>query len=82
MAVSVMRKDYQMINLYNYASPLSERSLYKGIPISEIEQVRILMKARGIPYRFRFRGPRPSRKYQSYIPKTMATTFAVYRYGR
>jgi hypothetical protein len=37
-----------------------------------------MMKLRGINYRFRFRGPRGSKQYQSYIPKTMAKTFAVY----
>jgi hypothetical protein len=67
-----------MINIKDYASPPWETSLYKGIPIEDIEVVRAMMKLEGINYRFRFRGPRGSRKYQSYIPKTMATTFAVY----
>jgi|APGre2960657373_1045057.scaffolds.fasta_scaffold443378_1 hypothetical protein len=67
-----------MIDINDYASPPWETSLFKGIPMAEIETVRELMKQRGLNYRFRFRGPRPSRKYQSYIPKTMATTFAVY----
>lgn len=77
-----MMKRLPMINLNQYLSPLEDRSLYKGIPIQYLEEVRILMKSARINYRFRFRGPRPSRKYQSYIPKTMATTFAVYSYGR
>ena len=77
-----MMKRLPMFNLNQYLSPLEDRSLYKGIPIQYLEEVRILMKDAGINYRFRFRGPRPSRKYQSYIPKTMATTFAVYSYGR
>jgi hypothetical protein len=67
-----------MINIKDYASPPWETSLFKGIPIEDIEVVRAMMKLEGINYRFRFRGPRPSRKYQSYIPKTMAKTFAVY----
>jgi hypothetical protein len=71
-----------MFNLQDYKAPPWEQNLYKGIPIEEIEVVRAMMKAQGINYRFRFRGPRGSKRYQSYIPKAMAKTFAVYAYGR
>ena len=81
MTVLVLRENY-MFDIDDYASPPWQTSLYKGIPMEKLEMVRALMKMRGINYRFRFRGPRPSKKYQSYIPKTMATTFAVYRNGR
>jgi hypothetical protein len=78
MAVSSLREKLPMFDLQKYKSPPWETSLYKGIPIEDIEVVRAMMKLRGINYRFRFRGPRGSKRYQSYIPKTMAKTFAVY----
>ena len=81
MAVLRMIKRLPMFNLKQYAAPPGERNRYKGIPIEHLELVRVLMKMMGIKYRFRFRGPRPSRRYQSYIPKSMAKTFSVYYYG-
>ena len=70
------------IFLRGYISPAGDRSILKNIPISELENVRKWLKDRGMgkTYRFRFRGPRP-RGYQAYLPKQMATHFAVYLYG-
>ncbi len=70
------------IILANYISPAGHRSILKDIPISELENVRKWLKDHGMSktYRFRFRGPRP-RGYQAYLPKQMATHFAVYLYG-
>jgi hypothetical protein len=68
--------------LLAYMSPTTDRSLFKGIPIEYLETVRKMMYEAGLgkTYRFRFRGPRP-RGYQAYLPKQMATHFAVYLYG-
>ncbi len=79
-----------MLDLNPFLSPRGEQSLFKGIPIQYLEEVRIRMKAAGINYRFRFRGPRATNpldgrcrhQKQSYIPKQFAQTFAVYCYGR
>jgi hypothetical protein len=85
-----------MFNLINYVTPsrtingFPEQSIYKNIPIEHLELVRVLMKVMGVPYRFRFRGPRATNpldfrsrnQKQSYITKQFATNFAVYRYGR
>lgn len=78
----VIERNLPMFNLQDYKAPPWEQNRYKGIPIEQIEVVRDMMKAQGIKYRFRFRGPRPSRRYQSYIPKSMAKTFSVYYYGQ
>jgi hypothetical protein len=82
MAVLNLREKLPMFDLQKYKSPPWQTSLYKGIPIEDIEVVRAMMKLQGINYRFRFRGPRGTKRYQSYIPKTMAKTFAVYANGR
>lgn len=71
-----------VFKLSDYTSPVTDRSLFKGIPIEHLETVRKIMHETGLgkTYRFRFRGPRP-RGYQAYIPKRLATHFAVYFYG-
>lgn len=85
-----MMKRLPMLDMNPYLSPLEDRSLFKGIPIQYLEEVRFRMKSAGINYRFRFRGPRatnpldlrPRNQKQSYVRKEMAQTFAVYAYGR
>jgi len=71
------------IALLNYVSPATERSVFKNIPISELETVRNWIKTSTSVknYRFRFRGPRPSARYKSYLTKNLAKTFAVYLYN-
>jgi len=55
-----------------------ETSLSKGHPIETLEQVRAMYKARGIPVRIRFRGPRYDTQRLTCL-KRDAKTFAVYR---
>jgi len=74
------------MKLFDYVSPSSEESLYKGIPMSEYteenrKQIRQLI---GKPVRFLFRGPRrfdyhrfPQTRQASCI-KASAKTFTVY----
>ena len=54
-----------------------EVSLSKGHPIETLEQVRAGYKARGIPVRIRFRGPRYDAMRLTCLKKH-ARTFAVY----
>lgn len=77
-----------MFNLRNFVSPVKERSLYKNIPIQYLEEVRLRMKAAGLKYRFRFRGPRVTNpldfrnryQKQSYVTKELAERFSIYVY--
>jgi len=74
-----------MIDLIQYESPLFERaSSWHGIPIQYYDEVRKMMKAKGLVYlRYRFRGPRISNRHcvgrgRANCVKQDATSFAVY----
>lgn len=67
-----------MLQLKQYKSPESETSLYKGIPIQYLPEVKSLFNSLGISVRYLFRGPRgkenrPSCRFAD------ARTFAVYQ---
>lgn len=78
-----------MIDFYcSFASP-GYNSIYKGIPISELDGFRRVMARQGKYFKIRYRGPRfntPSARYrgwnskQSTCLKEDATHFSVYRY--
>jgi hypothetical protein len=67
-------------------SSYSEGSLYKGIPIEYLEQVRAYFKSQNITVTIRYRGSRTnpgdirdrSQRMQDCLKK-FASTFAVYR---
>ena len=67
-----------MLQLKQYKSPESETSLYKGIPIQYLPEVKSLFNSLGISVRYLFRGRR-SRKNKSYCLLSDAQTFAVYQ---
>jgi hypothetical protein len=60
-----------------FASPASERSIMKNIPISMLDDFKLVF---GNAYRFAYRGSSKAgyTRPQSFIHKDMADTFAVY----
>lgn len=81
-----------MFDLTKYASPATDTSYYKGIPVAERETVRNILKKIGFTgsqIRFEYRGPRAKTVYKlrngrNYVRTApscrlaTAKTFAVY----
>lgn len=73
-----------MFKIANYASPKSDVSLFKGIPIQYLQEAKEALKACGYKYRIKYRGPRSGLdcrtrdQRQASCLRKFATTFAVY----
>jgi len=65
------------IFLAQYQSPAGESSLFKNIPIQELDRVKKILKPVG-DFRIVYRGPRGRRWDQSTTWKQDANRFAVY----
>jgi len=68
-----------------YGRAIQEVSLYKNIPISELDKVRAFLKSKGITVRIRYRGPRnefsdirPKHRRMQDCLKQFANRFSVY----
>jgi len=68
-----------------YGRAIKEVSLYKNIPISELDKVRAFFKSKGITVRIRYRGPRnefgdirPKYRRMQDCVKQFANRFSVY----
>ena len=71
------------INLFDYKSPDHEKSVFKGIPISERQNpiVRELMQSRLFSVRYRGTSKDNYDRPQSHCHKEGADTFAIYPYS-
>lgn len=73
-----------MLNLNDYKSPDNEFSLYKGIPVALLNEVKKVLKDNGVNYIVRYRGPRAGldnrSKFarQSGCLRRFAVSFSVY----
>ena len=73
-----------MINITDYLSPSYEASMFKGIPIDLLDEVKVFLKQKGIKYRIKYRGPRAGldsrfkEQQQASCLRKFATSFAVY----
>jgi hypothetical protein len=71
--------------LMNYVSPEEEYSIFKGVPMSELNNLEVQKFLSKHQYRIRYRGPRRKNENgtvswigQSVCLKADATTFAIY----
>jgi hypothetical protein len=80
-----MNSDYQFLLQYtDFQSKCA--SIFKGIPIAELDTVKGMLRGSGEKYRIRYRGPRfgiptdnrPRDLKRSTCLKVNATTFSVY----
>jgi hypothetical protein len=64
---------------YSYLSPVEERSLFKGIPVTRVEEFKTLARVLnpGRTIRVRFRGPREG-GMRDYCLKRKARSVAIY----
>ena len=64
--------------LGQYVSPSKEASTFKGVPVSELDRMKSLLRTLKFPYDIVYRGPRKRFRSQSRTWKQDATHFAVY----
>lgn len=78
----------KMLELFCYSSytNLNHRALFSGVPISQLDTVKGILRKNGFKFRIRYRGPRfniptdnrPRDLKRSTCLKVNATTFSVY----
>ena len=74
----------KLIEYFGFYRSIGRRSALHGVPIGELDNVRLLFANAGKKVKFRFRGPRAHNTFrspntkQSTCLKQDATTFAVY----
>ena len=77
---------YTKANPYAYQGRvIQEVSLYKNIPMSELENVKSFLRGKGLTFRIRYRGPRsefsdirPKNRRMQDCLKEFANRFSVY----